>query len=94
MQTGEDIAEALRNVADYIEQRDTGSVILDVNGNTVGNFRYREQDAEREAKAVVKSAFTFIDGERFRDADVEEQSAVFIADVIADVIKAERGVVR
>lgn len=44
MQTGEDVAGALRDAANYIEQRDQGSLIIDANGNTVGNFHYFEQE--------------------------------------------------
>lgn len=46
MLNGEDVAEALRNIANYVEQRDVGSVIIDANGNTVGHFRYVEGDPE------------------------------------------------
>ena len=42
MQTGEDVAEALRQAANYIEQHDTGSAVYDLNGNRVGSFGYTE----------------------------------------------------
>lgn len=95
MQLGEEVAEALRDAANYIEQHDQGSLVVDANGNVVGNFRYVDRETpDREAKAIVKGTFTFLDGAKFRDADVEEQSAAFIAAVIADTIRSERGQVR
>lgn len=90
MQTGEAVAEALRDVANYMEQRGaTGSLILDINGNVVGSFRYADRRSpEKEAKAIVKGAF------EVRDGDVQETSASYIRGVIAEVIEGERGRVR
>lgn len=89
MQTGEEVAEALHDAANYIEQHDQGSIILDANGNTVGNFRYVDRRSpEKEAKALVKGAF------EIRDGDVQETSASFIRGVIAEAIEGERGVTR
>lgn len=40
MQTGEDVADLLREAAFYIEQHDSGRGLFDVNGNRVGRFGY------------------------------------------------------
>lgn len=89
MQLGEQVAEALHDAANYIEQHDQGSLVVDINGNVVGNFRYVDRETpEKEAKAIVKGAF------EVRDGDVQETSASYIRGVIAEAIEAERGRVR
>ena len=57
MQTPEDVADALRDIADRIERGDlTGGGIRDENGNTVGSWDYepeafRTHEEEEEAMA-------------------------------------------
>ena len=41
-QTGEELAEILRAVVSQIEQQDEGRPILDLNGNKVGAWEYKE----------------------------------------------------
>ena len=101
MQSGDALADALEAVVYQLRSLGPESpvgysrVIHDANGNTVGEWRGRKKiSPEKEAKEIVKGVFTFLDGAKFRDADVEEQSAVFIAEVIADTIRTERGRVR
>jgi hypothetical protein len=44
MQSGPDVADALRDVADRVEQGHTFGKIIDGNGNTVGEFIVNPDD--------------------------------------------------
>ncbi len=44
MQTPEDIADALRSVANKLESGNTEGSIRDLNGNTVGEFKIEEEN--------------------------------------------------
>lgn len=98
MQTDGHLAEVLRDLAYQLAEGDDGTrsnptrepgKILDINGQTVGSWRIADLESpEKTAEDVVKGTF------EIRDGDVQETSASFIRDVIANVIELERGQVR
>lgn len=56
VQTGEDVARLLEQVALSVEQQDYGRLIVDANGNTVGHWAYmgEEEEEEEERPYMVK----------------------------------------